>query len=252
MRNALQTLRLHRAAWRLLGGPLALWFLPAALVTLFLSALGWWGIGALAEHLTQRWFPEEGWVHASRWLAPMIEVSIWMVLLVLKLKVTKYVMLLLLGPVLGMVSEAADVHLGAMPIPFSWPLLVKNAWRGMRVVLWMAGLELLVALSCWALAAAIPLLSPLMLALSWLLGAWAYGAAMLDYVWEREGVGALAGLVRSVEHLGVALGVGVPFSIWMSVPIVAWTLGPLMGGMGAATVAVMAVRKAQPASPATI
>jgi hypothetical protein len=86
--------------------------------------------------------------------------------------------------------------------------------------------------------------------LSWTVGAWAYGAAMLDYVWEREGLGAKAGLARSVKQLGVALGVGVPFSIWMSVPVVAWTLGPLMGGMGAATVAVLAVRRAQPASPA--
>lgn len=251
MRNALRTLRLHRAAWQLLGGPLAWWFLPAALVTLVLSALGWWGIGALAEHLADRWLPEEEWRHAPGWLAALVEVSIWMVLLVLKLKVTKYIMLLLLGPVLGMVSEAVDVHLGAKPFPYSWRLLVNNAWRGMHAVFWMACLEMVVGLSCWAVAWAMPVLSPLMLALSWTVGAWAYGAAMLDYVWEREGLGAKAGLVRSVEHLGIALGVGVPFSIWMSVPVVAWTLGPLMGGMGAATVAVLAVRRAQPASPAT-
>ena len=127
MRNALRTLRLHRAAWQLLGGPLALWFLPAALVTLVLSALGWWGIGALAVHLADHWLPEEEWRHAPGWLAALVEVSIWMVLLVLKLKVTKYIMLLLLGPVLGMVSEAADVHLGAKPVPYSWRLLVNNA-----------------------------------------------------------------------------------------------------------------------------
>ena len=75
MRNALRTLRLHRAAWQLLGGPLAWWFLPAALVTLVLSALGWWGIGALAEHLADRWLPEEEWRHAPGWLAALVEVT---------------------------------------------------------------------------------------------------------------------------------------------------------------------------------
>ena len=89
----------------------------------------------MAEHLSDRWLPEEEWRGAPGWLATLVEVSIWMVLLVLKLKVTKYIMLLLLGPVLGMVSEAADVHLGAKQVPFSWRLLLKNAWRGMRLSL---------------------------------------------------------------------------------------------------------------------
>ena len=54
----------------------------------------------------------------------------------------------------------------------------------------------------------------------------------MDYVWEREGKGAWAGLAASLRRFGLALNVGIPFALWMSVPVLAWTVGPIDGRDG--------------------
>ena len=70
----------------------------------------------------------------------------------------------------------------------------------------------------------------------------------MDYVWEREGKGAWEGLAASLRQSMVALNVGIPFSLWMSIPLLAWTVGPLMGGMGAAATACVALVEGAPSA----
>ena len=119
---------------------------------------------------------------------------------------------------------------------------MKDAVRGLRSAALLAAFEWSLTLVLWGLGLAVPVLSPITLPLAWLLGAWAYGASAMDYVWEREGRGAWAGLGASLKRSGIALQVGVPFALWMSVPVLAWTVGPLLGGMGAAATASVVLK----------
>ena len=74
----------------------------------------------------------------------------------------------------------------------------------------------------------------------------------MDYVWERNGMGARTGLRASLARPWMALGLGVPFALWMSVPVLAWTVGPMMGGMLASASAAVALNGASDHQAVTV
>ena len=158
-----------------------------------------------------------------------------------------------MGPLLAVVSEAVETQITGASVSFSWGRWMKDAVRGLRSAALLATFEWSLTLMLWTVGLAVPVLSPFTLAVAWILGAWAYGASVMDYVWEREGKGAWAGLAASLRRFGLALNVGVPFALWMSVPVLAWTVGPLMGGMGATATACVALKQPRSSSdqPAT-
>ena len=241
----------HREAWSLLRGPLKWWFLPAAALTLALSALGWWGISALAESVANvvlAWVAPErevGWAHAA------LEWLVWLVLLAVKLKLTKYIVLVVMGPLFAAVSEAVEAQIHGHTVPDSLRRWIRDTLRGMRSAVWLALFEWTTVALLWLVGLLVPVLSPFTLTLAWLVGAWAYGASVMDYVWERQGKGALSGWRSSLRRMDVALACGVPFSLWMSIPVLAWTVGPLMGGMGATAAASVALTDQEGRQPAT-
>ena len=241
----------HREAWSLLHGPLKWWFLPAAALTLALSALGWWGISALAlsvaDAVVNRFAPE----HEAGWAKVALEWLVWLVLLAVKLKLTKYIVLVVMGPLFAAVSEAVEAQIRGHNAPFSLRRWIRDTLRGMRSAVWLALFEWTVVALLWIVGLLVPVLSPFTLTLAWLVGAWAYGASVMDYVWERQGKGALSGWRSSLRRLDVAFACGVPFSLWMSIPVLAWTVGPLMGGMGATAAASVALTDHEDRQPAT-
>ena len=121
----------------------------------------------------------------------------------------------------------------------------------MRSAVWLALFEWTTVALLWVVGLLVPVLSPFTLTLAWLVGAWAYGASVMDYVWERQGKGALSGWRSSLRRMDVALACGVPYSLWMSIPVLAWTVGPLMGGMGATAAASVALTDWEGRQPAT-
>ena len=125
------------------------------------------------------------------------------------MKLTKYVVLVVMGPLFAAVSEAAEAHMTGVETPFSITRWIKDAARGLRSAALLAAFEWTLAAGLWALGLMVPVLSPVTLPLAWLLGAWAYGASVMDCVWEREGKGA-SGVVASVKRADVVLSVGVP------------------------------------------
>ena len=210
-----------------------MWFLPATGVAVALSALGWWGISWVASDVANRVVDALGVERGEGWIQSLTQGAVSLVLLVVKLKLTKHLVLVCMGPILAMVSEAAEVRLTERELPFSWRRAWKDAWRGMRSALLLAAFEWGVLLLCW-------------LALTWVFGVWVYGASMLDYVWEREALGGRDGLRKSLSAWKTALGVGLPFWAWMSMPVLAWTVGPVFGGLTGAISAVLMTRTPKP------
>ena len=236
----------HRQSWAWLRGPLRVWFLPATVVAVGLSALGWWGISSIASNVAHRVIDALGLERGAGWIQSLIQGALSLVLLVVKLKLTKHLVLVCMGPTLAMVSEAAEVRLTGRELPFSWHRAWKDAWRGLRSALLLVAFEWGVLLVSWLATLMLPVLAPVWVLLTWAFGVWVYGASMLDYVWEREGLGGRDGLRKSLRAWRMALGVGLPFWAWMSIPVLAWTVGPVFGGLTGAISAVLMTRTSKP------
>ena len=166
----------------------------------------------------------------------------------LNLKVTKYIVLASLGPLVSMLSEKASSCFQSTEVEQDgWRIIVKGLVRGAKSALLMFSVELgvgaaLVSLSFF-ISVILPFLAPVLaflLPLALLAtGSWFYGAAMFDCIWERKGLSGREGLARSRMMGASLIGLGLPIYLLMSVPFLALPFGLIVGPIGGAVGAVL-------------
>ncbi len=182
--------------------------------------------------------------------AYMLSIVIWVSLFWLKIKLLKYFVLAFLGPVMSVISDVTEEKLTGVKRPFSLKKFVREVFRGIRTALLYLFIELFLALlllvvalvAGWVFPVLLPFIAPLEIIVAFTIGAFFYGAAALDYVWEREDVGAFGSLGMAYKSRRLAIGIGVPFAIWMAIPIVNFTLAPIFAPALATVAAVLALK----------
>src|ERR1043165_675162 len=143
----------------------------------------------------------------------------------------KYVLLILMSPIMSLLSERTEEIITGKKYPFSFSQLLKDVARGsliaLRNMMIEFGFIFLGLIVVW-----IPVLGwgygIFLLFVSW----YFYGFSMLDYVSERRklGISGSVSFVRS--HKGLAIGNGFLFAVIFTIP--------LIGGMLAAVAAPVA------------
>ena len=182
--------------------------------------------------------------------AYMLSIVIWVSLFWLKIKLLKYFVLAFLGPVMSVISDVTEEKLTGVKRPFSLKKFIREVFRGIRTALLYLFIELFLALlllvvalvAGWVFPVLLPFIAPLEIIIAFTIGAFFYGAAALDYVWEREDVGAFGSLGMAYKSRRLAIGIGVPFAIWMAIPIVKFTLAPIFAPALATVAAVLALK----------
>jgi uncharacterized protein involved in cysteine biosynthesis len=176
------------------------------------------------------------------WLVEGLEVTVegvlWLLTVWLGFKFTKFVVLVVLSPVFALASDAVANALKSEKVVWHGLDWKQSLVRGIRsailLVLLEMGLSSLLFIGCIVLPFFVPILGFMTLlfpVLSAVLSIWFYGAASLDYAWEKHGYAASEGLHASWKLRGVTLGIGLPFYAAMTIPVLAIFTGPLFGGL---------------------
>jgi CysZ protein len=153
-------------------------------------------------------------------------------------KMNKYLVLILLSPLLAYISERTEEILTGRHFPFSWGQLLKDALRGSLIALRNGAIELVLTIGIWLLALLFAPFAPVALVLLFALSAYFYGFSMFDYVFERRRM-RIGESTRAVnERLGAVLANGTLFNLLMMVPLLGVMLGPPMGAIGASMAVV--------------
>ena len=245
-----------------------IWFLPATVLTIVMSYGSFLLIEWVVDYASFQYLTifgvdesmiegeEEGFfdimskvfVSAGEY---SVKAVIWVMLFLIKLKLMKYLVIAFLGPVMAALSEITEEKLTGVKKSFSLKRWMFEALRGVRTAILYLFIELslflLLLLFFAVVGLFIPILLPLIavieIILAFLIGAFFYGAAALDYVWEREGVGALGSFLKAKSDPALAIGVGVPFAIWMMIPVINFTLAPIFAPAIASVAAVLALKR---------
>lgn len=185
--------------------------------------------------------PDAWWTDVVLWGATqldwMIEWATVLLVLWIKLKLTKYVLLTLMAPFMSAVAAAVRQRETGHALPFSLGQLFRDLMRGVRTasVLLAAELALTLALALaglWMTVFAAPLavlLSPVLLLAGWTIGAYFYGAAVFDAVYEQSGLSWASSLRQGWADRGRLLGIGTVFSLLLATPYLGVVLAALMG-----------------------
>lgn len=178
-----------------------------------------------------------GWALVKAWL---LQGTQFVLALVVKIylfftmaRISRYLTLALVSPVLAFLSERCDTLLTGRSFDFSLPRLLREMLRGILITLRNALAELLLLLLCVVLSFVFPplglVLSPLMFCIS----AYYMGFSMMDYICERHGLG----LRESVQYVRrrwyIAVGNGTVFSLLFLIPVAGAVLAPILGTVAA-------------------
>ena len=142
-------------------------------------------------------------------------VAVWffkLLLLVMTFKLNKYIVLILLPPLLSKISERTEKIITGNTYKFSWAQLLADIKRSVRIAfnnfLWEAGL-LLIWLILSLIFKQLEVLQPYY---SFLIGLYFYGFSMLDYTIERRRLGIEESKRFIRKHAGLAFGIGLVYS----------------------------------------
>jgi CysZ protein len=130
--------------------------------------------------------------------------------------VGKYIVLILLSPLLAYASERTEEILTGRIYPFRAGQFLKDVGRGILMALRNGGLELLINVLLWSITLFVAILAPVTVVLLWLVSSWFYGFSMFDYVYERHRLGIRASARAAWERPGMVLANGMLRQSWHS------------------------------------
>lgn len=216
-----------------------------------LSALGL-DLDALAQS------PDAWYTDALLWgsssLDWILEWGLSLLMFWLKLKLTKYLLLTLMAPIMSALASAIRKRETGQSAPFTAAQLLRDIFRGIRmsVVLLLSEVALSLGLALFGLlltvfAAPIAVLvSPLLLATGWAVGAYFYGAAVFDAVYEQAELDWRSSLRQGWADRGRLLGIGSLFSLLLAVPFAGVFLATFLGPIPCTVAAARLTFQPQP------
>lgn len=165
----------------------------------------------------------------------VLSVLLWVVFIYVSHKLMKYVVLTVMSPVMAFISERTEQELTGREFPFDWPQFFKDILRGLRIALRNFAIEMGIIVLVWlagiAASMLIPFLAPVLIfagtVFTFIVGAYYYGFATMDYTNERRRLDVRNSVRFIWEHKGIAIGNGLVFSLLMVIPIIGAYIGPV-------------------------
>jgi CysZ protein len=228
----------NKGLWPFLLYPLIIWLITWIL-TLF-------GITLLADQLTayiKSFFNIED---SSGFFAAIIAILIKVSLFLISGTFSRYILLIILSPLIALLSEKAEETITGKKFPFSFQQLCKDILRGVLITLRNLSLEFGIIILCTVLSffiAPVAILTvPFLILVSW----YFTGFTMLDYNAERYKMraGESSNLVRANQ--GYACGIGCVYWLFMILPffigdMIGIMFGPALAVVGA-TISFLEIR----------
>ena len=197
-----------------------------------------------AESTTQTWWDQVLFWGASQaeWI---IEWSVIILVLWLKVKTTKYLLITLMPPIMSALSADIKNAETGHHTPFQWSGIFRDILRGIRISAILLLMELGLGLTLSLLGLALTLFTgplmviagPLLLLASWIVSAYFFGAAVYDPVYEQGGLDWKTSIRTGWKQRGHLLGLGAIFSLIMAIPWAGPYLAALLGPIPCTTAA---------------
>ena len=189
----------------------------------------WTSSGAAISYLSEL-IGIERWLQQQRsgllsFVFMMSRIMVQLLLLFFYFSLFKYLWLIIGSPVFAYLSEKTEALLEGTDYPFSWPQLLKDMFRGIKLALRNALWQTVYTVSILILSF-IPVAGWIAPVVSLFVECYYYGFSMLDYSCERHKLSPSQSVAFISNHKGLAIGNGLVFYLMHFLPIIGWVLAP--------------------------
>lgn len=176
-----------------------------------------------------------------------LSVVVTIILFYTSLKISKYIILILMSPIMSLLSERTNDILEGRINPFSLHQFVRDVIRGSALALRNMFLELIIiwiiGISAYLISTFIPplglLISPFIPIISFFVGAYFFGFSTMDYTNERHRLSIRESIQNIRQQKGVALANGSIFALLFILPII----GAMVATITCTVAACLAMQK---------
>lgn len=163
----------------------------------------------------------------------LLVIGLQIIFVVISLRLRKYVILILLAPVMAILSTKTEKLLTGNKYPFSFDRWVSDIYRGINFALRNMFRQMIILAAWYVIVLLIPELDFLSFWVIFGVGSYYYGASLMDYTNERMRM-SMEESVRFIrKNSGLALSLGTVFSILFFTDYIGIVLAPIVGVIAA-------------------
>lgn len=161
---------------------------------------------------------------------------LWISLIYIFHKISKYIILIFLSPVMSVVSEKTEEVISGVRIPFSYRQLLRDVIRGSILALRNMAFELIITVILLGINLAITVFAspltfittPVVSIILFFVSAYYFGFSTLDYASERrkKTVSQSVGFVS--QNKALAITNGSFFALWLMIPVLGTYIGTVV------------------------
>lgn len=209
------------------------WIVIPGVIYMLLFLLGmyfFWNSSDSAVNWISRQIGIEAWLQRQRseWLSflfLMVGMMLRLILVFFYFSLFKYFFLIVGSPVFAYLSEKTSSILEGKDFPFSFPQLMKDAWRGIRLALRNSLWQTVYAFTLLLLSL-LPVIGWVTPLIALFVECYYYGFSMMDYSCERNKLSPAASVQFISRHKGLAIGNGLVFYLMHGLIFIGWVLAP--------------------------
>lgn len=151
----------------------------------------------------------------------LIELTVEASIAILFMKFYKYLVMIILSPLLAYISEKTETKLTGNTYAFNWELFVRNVQRGIQIALrnfmWEYFFFVILYIICM-IGWNEPKQSPIYY-ITFFIGFFYYGFSFIDYYYERKNMSMDQSILAIRQKRGLAIAIGTVYSLLILVPI---------------------------------
>lgn len=184
----------------------------------------------LSQYATDIFGLNSGWIYSS--FSFLISLLLKILIFFLYSLFYKYLVLILMSPVMALLSEKTEQIISGKTYPFNFIKFIKDIMRGIKIASRNLIVELLIVLALW-IYSFIPLIGLLGPIFIFLIQSYFYGFSMIDYYNERKRLNVRQSISFIRSHKGFAIANGAIFYLLFLIPFLGWLIAPTIGVVSA-------------------
>ncbi len=158
----------------------------------------------------------------------LLIIAVKLILVVVSLKLSKYIILILMAPIMTILSARTEFFLTGNKYPFSFNQFVNDIYRGINFAVRNLFRQMVIIVGWYLLTLLIPFLDQFTFWVVFFVGSFYYGASMMDYTNERRRMSMEESIGFIRRHAGITMAIGMLFYALFFVTYIGIIFAPII------------------------
>lgn len=158
----------------------------------------------------------------------LLLIAVQIIAVVVSLKLSKYIILILMAPIMTTLSSRTEFLLTGNKYPFNLNQFIHDLYRGVNFAIRNLFRQMVIIIIWYLITLVFPVLNRFTFPVIFCLGSFYYGASLMDYTNERRRMSMEESINFIKRHSGIAISIGMFFSALFFIKYIGIIIAPVV------------------------